>query len=206
MEASGAGWRWLCIAVLGAGAALTLKGEELWDQNISHHEDNPEAMGDPTAATRDVDGMKTWPVASPTPTSTRDPPNITAPTQEGSLGNQTRNGSEVPIKYWSPVIFVLLALLVLFFTYRRTKGEETREPTTSISDFSDALVQEHDTALIIPAAQEDRKGAENPHAQELTETTFCQPDPPPGQLLPSQQPAVPAATGDPCCSGEPGAD
>ncbi|XP_038023748.2 uncharacterized protein [Anas platyrhynchos] len=206
MEASGAGWRWLCVAVLGAGAALTLKGEELWDQDVIQHDDNPEATGDPTADTRDVDGMKTWPVASPTPTSTRDPPNITAPTQAGSLGNQTRNGSGVPVKYWSPVIFVLLALLVLFFTYRRTKGEGTREPTTSISDFSDALVQEHDTALIIPAAQEDRKGAENPHAQELTETTFCQPDPPPGQPLPSQQPAVPAATGDPCSSGEPGAD
>lgn len=147
--------------------ALTLKGEELWDQNVIQHDDNPEATGDPTADTRDVDGVNTWPVASPTPTLTRDPPNITAPTQAGSLGNQTRechgartrcglglchqmsppwrvpsaphplllaasphlwslpigNGSGVPVKYWSPVIFVLLALLVLFFTYRRTKGE-----------------------------------------------------------------------------------
>ncbi|XP_040394978.1 uncharacterized protein LOC121060865 isoform X2 [Cygnus olor] len=205
MGASGAGWRWLCVAVLGAGAVLALEGEELWDQNITQHDDNPEAMGDPTAATRDVDGMKTWPVASPTPSLTRDPPTITAPTQAGSLGNQTQNGSGVPVKYWSPVIFVLLALLVLFFTYRRTKGEGTRDPTTSISDFSDALVLEHDTALILPAAQEDRKGAEKPQAQELTETTFCQPDPPPGQPLPSQ-PAVPEATGGARCSGEPGAD
>ncbi|XP_066842073.1 uncharacterized protein [Anser cygnoides] len=206
MEASGAGWRWLCVAVLGAGAALALEGEELWDQNITQHDDNPEAMGDPTAATRDVDGMQTWPVASPTPPLTRDPPTITTPTQAGSLGNQTQNGSGVPVKYWSPVIFVLLALLVLFFTYRRTKGEGTRDPATSISDFSDALVLEHDTALILPAAQGDRKGAEKPQAQELTETTFCQPDPPPGQPLPSQQPDAPEATGGARCSGEPGAD
>lgn len=32
------------------------------------------------------------------------------------------NESGFPIRYWSPVIFVVLALLVLFFTYRRTKG------------------------------------------------------------------------------------
>lgn len=33
------------------------------------------------------------------------------------------NASTLPIKYWSPAIFVVVALLVLFFTYRWTKGE-----------------------------------------------------------------------------------
>lgn len=33
------------------------------------------------------------------------------------------NESGFPIRYWSPIIFVVFALLVLFFTYRRTKGD-----------------------------------------------------------------------------------
>ncbi|OXB70584.1 UNVERIFIED_CONTAM: hypothetical protein H355_011525 [Colinus virginianus] len=56
--------------------------------------------------------------------------------QEKSPYATVGNALGFPIRYWSPVIFVVLALLVLFFTYRRTKGKGTQDPTTSLSDFS----------------------------------------------------------------------
>ena len=40
--------------------------------------------------------------------------------------------------------------------------------------------------LLPPLLQEERKGPEKPPAPEHTETTFCEPDPPPPQPLPPQ--------------------
>ncbi|XP_040546977.1 uncharacterized protein LOC121107558 isoform X1 [Gallus gallus] len=195
MEAKGAGCRGLCLAVLCAGIALALKGEGLGDHNITQHSDILEETGAPTTATRDV---TMGPVSSPSPSGTGNPITITVPLQAGAPGNQTRNESGFPIRYWSPVIFVVLALLVLFFTYRRTKGNGTQEPTTSISDFSDVATAENDTALTVPDAQ---KSADNPPPQELSKTTSCQPAPPSEQS--SQQPTDPITGGSPLCSGVP---
>lgn len=103
-----------------------------------------------------------------------------------------------PIRYWTPIIFVVIALLVLFFTYRRTKSNGTPEATTSISDFSDVADPENDTALIVPAAQ---KRSDNPLPQELSKTTPSLPAPASEQ--PSQQPTDPTTAGSPLCSGVP---
>ncbi|XP_021232430.1 uncharacterized protein LOC110387977 isoform X3 [Numida meleagris] len=200
MKARGAGCRGLCLAVLCAGVALALKGEGPGDQNITQHSDISETTGAPTTATRDVSGLTTGPVGSPSPSGTGDPTTITVSLQAGAPGNQTRKESGFPIRYWSPVIFVVLALLVLFFTYRRTKGKGTQDPTTSLSDFSDVATPENDTALIVPAAQK----SDNPLPQELSKTTPCQPAPPSDQ--PSQQPTTPTVPGSPLCSGVPSAD
>ncbi|KAM9626177.1 uncharacterized protein ACIBXB_019298 isoform 2-T2 [Morphnus guianensis] len=103
------------------------------------------------------------------------------------LSLPVENTSAVPIRYWSPAIFVVVALLVLFFTYRRTKGEGTQDQATPASDSSDLGALDHlpiqDTTPIIPTSQE-KKGPEKP--SEHTETTFCEPDPPPPQPLPPQ--------------------
>ncbi|KAM7028903.1 uncharacterized protein M8220_014046 [Acridotheres tristis] len=74
-------------------------------------------------------------------------------------GNGTRASSGVPARYWSPVIFVVLALLVLFVTYHRTRDRGIRDQVTSGSDSSDlgALVQPHDPDPVpkIPSLQEN---------------------------------------------------
>ncbi|KAM6037967.1 uncharacterized protein LJ206_000174 isoform 2-T2 [Theristicus caerulescens] len=225
MEPRGVGTGWLCIAVLCSGAALVLKEKEPGHQSTTQHDgvleprhqsttqrdDVPRPTGDPTTTAGDVDKPTSRPTVTPTPPWTRDP--ITTPvlTQAGAMGNKTRNTSAVPVRYWSPVIFVVVALLVLFFTYRRTKGEGTQDQAASASDSSDLGALDHlpiqDTTPIIPASpqplpllQEERKGAEKPPALEQTETRFCEPDPPP------PQPDAPAAAAGPRCSGEPGAD
>ncbi|XP_065605050.1 uncharacterized protein LOC136056675 isoform X2 [Cyrtonyx montezumae] len=201
MEARGAGCGGLCLVVLCAGVVLALKGEGPGDQNITQHSDNSEATGAPTTATTDVSGLTTGSVGSPSPPGSEDPTTITVSLQAGAPGNQTRNALGFPIRYWSPVIFVVLALLVLFFTYRKTKGKGTQDPTTSLSDFSDVVTPENDTALIVPAAQ---KRSDNPPPQELSKITPCQPAPCPDQ--PSQQPADPTTAGSPLCSVVPNGD
>ncbi|XP_040433939.1 uncharacterized protein LOC121080141 [Falco naumanni] len=209
MDPRGAGLGWLCIAVLCSGAALVLKEKEPGHQNTTQHDDTLEPTGEPTTTARDVAKLMTWPTATPTPPWTWDPITQLVPTQAGAVGNKTQNASAVPIRYWSPGIFVVVALLVLFVTYWRTKGEGSRDRAASASDSSDlgALdhVPNHDTTPIIPIAQEERKGLEKPPDLEHIETTFCEPDPPPPQLLPSQ-PDTPTAASGPCCSEEPGAD
>ncbi|XP_048785086.1 uncharacterized protein LOC125685760 [Lagopus muta] len=198
MEAKGAGLGGLCLAVLCVGVALALKGEDQGDNNITQHSDISEAMGAPTTATRDVSGMTTRPVGFPSPSDAGNLTTITVPLQADAPGNQTRNESGFPIRYWSPIIFVVFALLVLFFTYRRTKGDGSQEPTTSISDFSDEAAPENDTALIAPPAQ---KRSDNPLPQEQSKTTSCQPAPPSEQ--PSQEPTDPTTVGSSLCSGVP---
>ncbi|XP_074709300.1 uncharacterized protein LOC141936324 isoform X3 [Strix uralensis] len=132
----------------------------------------------------------------PNPSLDRGPPHHPHADTSGHRGEQN--------PYWSPAIFVVVALLVLFFTYRRTKGEGSRDRADPASDSSDlgALVDIpiHDTAPIIPAPQEDRRGLEDPPAPEHTETTICELDPPP------PQPDTPPAANGPRCSGEAGAD
>ncbi|XP_052558986.1 uncharacterized protein LOC128090615 isoform X2 [Tympanuchus pallidicinctus] len=184
MEAKGAGLGGLCLAVLCVGVALALKGEDQGGNNNTLHSDISEATGAPTTATRDVSGLTTRPVGFPSPSDAGNLTTITVPLQADAPGNQTRNESGFPIRYWSPIIFVVFALLVLFFTYRRTKGDGSREPTTSISDFSDEAAPENDTALIAPRAQ---KRSDNPLPQEQSKTTPCQPDPPQNSLPSSPQ-------------------
>ncbi|XP_061872351.1 uncharacterized protein LOC133628362 isoform X2 [Colius striatus] len=199
MEPRGIGTGWLCIAVLCSGAALVLQTEEPTPQSTTQH-DTPEPTGPLTTSSGHGHQLTTWPTATPSPPWTEEPITISMPTGER---NKPSTASAVPIRYWSPAIFVLVALLVLFFTYRRTKGAGSRDRAASISDSSDwrALDQPgHDITPIIPSAQEERKGPEQPPALAHTETTFCEPDP----SLP--QPGTPPAAGDPHCSEEPSAD
>ncbi|XP_075032398.1 uncharacterized protein LOC142094296 [Calonectris borealis] len=207
MEPRGVGTGWLCIAVLCSGAALVLKKEEPRRQSTTQHDDVLEPTGDPTATAGDADKLTTWPMVTPTPLWTGDPIATPVPTRAGTTGNKTQHASAVPIRYWSPAVFVLVALLVLFFTYRRTKGEGSRD--RAASDSSDLGALDHlpirDTPSTIPAPQEEGKGPAKPPAPEHTETTFCKPDPPAPHPLPPQ-PDTPTAAGGPRCSGEPGAD
>ncbi|XP_075593262.1 uncharacterized protein LOC142598484 isoform X3 [Balearica regulorum gibbericeps] len=201
MESRGVGTGWLCIAVLCSGAALVVKEGEPGHQSITQRDDVLEPTGAPTTTAGDVDNLMTCPTATPTPPQTGDP--FTTPVLTRA-GNKTQNASAVPVRYWAPVIFVVVALFVLFFTYRRNKGEGSRDQSASASDSSDLGALDHlpihDTTPIISAPQEERKGSEKPPAPEHTETTFCEPDPPP------PQPDTPAAGSGPRCSGEPGAD
>ncbi|KAM6330945.1 uncharacterized protein FN964_015114 [Alca torda] len=204
MEARGVGTGWLCLAVLCSAAALDLQEQEPGHDSSTQSHDVPAPTGAPTTSSRDVDTPPTWPTATPTLPCTGDPVTTPLATRAGTAGNKTQNASAVPIRYWSPTIFVVVALLVLFFTYRWTKGEGSQDQTAPASDSSDlgALdhVPAHDTTPIIPPPQEERKGPEPPPAPPHAETTFCEPDPPPPQ---SDTPPAPSG---PPCSGEPGAD
>ncbi|PKK18233.1 uncharacterized protein LOC102086697 isoform X1 [Columba livia] len=203
MEPSSVGTMRLCFAVLCSGAAFALNGEELRHQSTTKAGHVPETMGDPTTTTRDEGKLMTWPMASLTPLVTEVPVTTLVPTQTGAAENKTQNMSAVPIRYWSPAIFVVVALLVLFFTYRRKKGEGSQDQVAPTSDSSDLGALDplpiQDTIPIIPAPQEERKGLEKP--PEDTETNFSEPDPP----VPPQ-PDTPPAAGGPCCPRELGAD
>ncbi|XP_075593261.1 uncharacterized protein LOC142598484 isoform X2 [Balearica regulorum gibbericeps] len=121
MESRGVGTGWLCIAVLCSGAALVVKEGEPGHQSITQRDDVLEPTGAPTTTAGDVDNLMTCPTATPTPPQTGDP--FTTPVLTRA-GNKTQNASAVPVRYWAPVIFVVVALFVLFFTYRRNKGED----------------------------------------------------------------------------------
>ncbi|KAM6039397.1 uncharacterized protein VSU04_015304 [Chlamydotis macqueenii] len=203
MEPRGFGVGWLCVAALCSGAALVLQKEEPGHQSVTRGDDVLEPTGDATTAAGDAAKPTTWPTATSSPSRTGGTVATPVLTRAGSAGNKTKTTSAVPIRYWSPVIFVVVALLVLFFTYRQTKGEGTQDPAAA-SDSSDLGVPDdpptQDTTPIIPAPQEERKGPQKPPAPAHTETSFCQPGPPP------PQPDAPAAAGGPRCSADPGAD
>ncbi|XP_053907020.1 uncharacterized protein LOC128849388 isoform X2 [Cuculus canorus] len=177
--------------------------EEPGHQNNTQHDDIPDPTGDPTTSTEAVDQLTAWPTLPWTTHSI----STAAVTQAGATGNKTEHAAAVPIRYWSPVIFVLLALLVLFFTYRRTKGEGSRDQAAPDSSSSDLGALDHlpiqDTTPIVPVPQEERKGSEKPSTSAYTETTFCEPDPspppPPPQVFHPRAPApgVPPAEPQP---------
>ncbi|KAM4755655.1 uncharacterized protein ACIQIH_019500 isoform 2-T2 [Cyanocitta cristata] len=161
-----------CLVLLCSGAALGFQEEEPGNGSVTQPEEPPGPPGHPTTATGHAGTTgtagTTWLRATTTPPWSGD----LAVTPEG---NQTRTSSGVPVRYWSPVLFVLLALLVLFVTYQRTKGKDLG-----------ALVQPpvHDPIPKIPALQRERKDPETPPGPDHTETTFSQPEP-------SQAPGVP---------------
>ncbi|XP_065516226.1 uncharacterized protein LOC136004048 isoform X2 [Lathamus discolor] len=171
MEPRGVGMGWLCMAVLCSGAALILK------EDTDHGDDGLELLTDPNTTTGDTEELTTWPAASPTPPWSRGPVTTTVQPQRDAAGNKTRNASALPIKYWSPAIFVVVALLVLFFTYRWTKGEGTRDRAASTSDSSDLGALDATSTPRPAAAQEERKEPEKPRAPECTETAFSEQDP-----------------------------
>ncbi|XP_064494363.1 uncharacterized protein LOC135403886 [Pseudopipra pipra] len=210
MEPRGCGTRWLCLALLCSGAAPAFQGEEPGNQSVTGQDATLETTGDPLGTTGDPLGTtgapldttgppttagdvptpRTWPTDPPTPPWT--------PLPSRATRNQTQSSSGVPVRYWSPVIFVGVALLVLFFTYHRKKGEGSRDGAVAGSDSSDLGVLDHppahDTTPIIEAPQGERKGPETPPAADDTETAFCEPDPP--QPQPHSPPAA-GGSGDP---------
>ncbi|XP_048144628.1 uncharacterized protein LOC125318182 isoform X2 [Corvus hawaiiensis] len=124
------GFRGLCLALLCSGAALGFQEEEPGNGSVTLPEESPGPPGHPTTATGHAGTtVTTWPRAT------------TGPPWSGDLavtpaGNQTRTSSGVPVRYWSPVLFVLLALLVLFVTYQKTKGKGIQDRAMSGSDSS----------------------------------------------------------------------
>ncbi|KAM9515015.1 uncharacterized protein ACIB01_018474 isoform 2-T2 [Guaruba guarouba] len=186
MEPRGVGMGWLCMAVLCSGA-----------EDTDHGDDGLELLTDPNTTTGNTDELTTWPRASSAPPWSKDPITTTVLPQRDAAGNGTRNASALPIKYWSPAIFVVVALLVLFFTYQWTKGEGTRDRATSTSNSSDLGALDASSTPKPTAPQEERKEPEKPRAPECTETTFSVQDP---------QPGTPPATSGPHCSEQPGAD
>nr|XP_041577019.1 uncharacterized protein LOC115498454 isoform X4 [Taeniopygia guttata] len=160
------GFGGLCLALLCSGAALGSQEEEQGSRNVTEEipegtRDPLEPPGQPSTATGDGDAVTAWPRA------TTSPPRSLGDLAVTPAGNRTRTSSGVPARFWSPVIFVVLALLVLFVTYHRTKDKGIRDQATSGSDSSDlgALVQPqvHDPIPKIP---------------EQTETALDQPEPP----------------------------
>ncbi|XP_031949391.1 uncharacterized protein LOC116436398 isoform X1 [Corvus moneduloides] len=134
-------------------SSLGFQEEEPGNGSVTPPEEPPGPPGHPTTATGHAGTtVTTWPRAT------------TSPPWSGDLavtpaGNQTRTSSGVPVRYWSPVLFVLLALLVLFVTYQKTKGKGIQDRAMSGSDSSDlgALVQPpvQDPIPKIPALQTD---------------------------------------------------
>ncbi|XP_061215642.1 uncharacterized protein LOC133215582 isoform X1 [Neopsephotus bourkii] len=171
MEPRGVGMGWLCMAVLCSGAALTLK------EDSGHGADGLELLTDPNTTPGDTEELTPWPTASPAPPWSRDPIPTSVLPQRDAAGNRTRNAPALPIKYWSPAIFVLVALLVLFLTYRWTKGEGTRDRASSTNDSSDLGALDATSTPRAAAAQEERAEPERPRALESTETTFSGQDP-----------------------------
>ncbi|XP_041876482.1 uncharacterized protein LOC121660938 isoform X4 [Corvus kubaryi] len=156
-------------------SSLGFQEEEPGNGSVTPPEEPPGPPGHPTTATGHAGTtVTTWPRAT------------TSPPWSGDLavtaaGNQTRTSSGVPVRYWSPVLFVLLALLVLFVTYQKTKGKGIQDRAMSGSDSSDlgALVQTpvQDPIPKIPALQRERKDPETPPGLDQSETTFSQPEP-----------------------------
>ncbi|XP_077048204.1 uncharacterized protein LOC143696245 [Agelaius phoeniceus] len=147
-------------------AALGFQEEESGNGNGT--EETPEGTrdpleppGHPSTAAGDGDTATTWPRV------TTSPPGSLGDLAVTPAGNQSRASSGVSARYWSPVIFVVLALLVLFVTYQRTKDKGIRDRAMGGSDSSDlgALVQPHVHDPI-------------PKIPELAETPLDQPDPP----------------------------
>ncbi|CAN8207028.1 unnamed protein product [Coccothraustes coccothraustes] len=105
--------------------ALGFQEEESRNGNVT--EETPEGTrdpleppGHPSTAAGDGDTVTTWPRV------TTSPPRSLGDLAVTPAGNQTRTSSGVPARYWSPVIFVALALLVLFVTYQRTKDKDPK--------------------------------------------------------------------------------
>ncbi|XP_064355047.1 atherin-like isoform X2 [Dromaius novaehollandiae] len=187
------GGGWICLAVLCSGAALVLVGEDQGGRSL----EQPDRGAGPEGAPNSTAGEGGEPAAW---TSVPAWDGATSPSAlpPRAAGNRSQSASAVPVRYWSPVIFVAVALLVLFLTYKRTKGEESSNQVALASDSSDleeaADVPVHDTAPIVPPAAEERKGPEKPPPRDPTETVFCEPDAPPPQ---PSQPVAPAATSSP---------
>ncbi|XP_032938503.1 levansucrase-like [Catharus ustulatus] len=152
---------------------------EEWDGNVTR-EGTPEPPGHPSTAPGDRDTVTTWSRATTSPPGGGDIAGTPS-------GNQTRTSSGVPARYWSPVIFVLLALLVLFVTYHRKKDRGIRDRVPNGSDSSDlgALVQSHDLN-----PQEDPGTPPDP---ELSETPLG----PPGNRNAVTEPTEPTKPTEP---------
>ncbi|KAM3657145.1 uncharacterized protein VK521_014577 [Ammospiza maritima maritima] len=171
------GFGGLCLALLCSGAALGFQEEESGNGNDGNvTEETPEGTrdpleppGHPSAATGDGDAVTAWPRV------TTSPPGSLGDLAVTSAGNQSRASSGVSARYWSPVIFVVLALLVLFVTYQRKKDKGILDRATSGSDSSDL------GALVQPQVHEPI-----PNIPEETETPLDQPEPP--QPLPDSPP------------------
>ncbi|XP_068031259.1 uncharacterized protein [Anomalospiza imberbis] len=160
------GFGGFCLALLCSGAALGFQEEESGNGNVTEEipegtRDPLEPPGHPSTATGDGDAVTAW------SSVTTSPPRSLGDLAVTPAGNQTRASSGVPARYWSPVIFVVLALLVLFVTYQRTKDKGIQDRATSGSDSSDL------GALVQPQVRDPI-----PKIPEHTETALDQPDPP----------------------------
>ncbi|XP_064031909.1 mucin-1-like [Pogoniulus pusillus] len=160
--------------------ALALHGQGSGHQSTSQHQDAlEEPPGAPSTAPGHEEKLATWPTASPSPPGRGDLSTSPVPTPADGTGST----SGVPIRYWSPGIFVLVALLLLFFMYRRTKCRGSQDGATLPSDSSDlaALSPPQPPAQessISAAPQGGRKGSEELPALELTQGPSCQAAPP----------------------------
>ncbi|XP_066063056.1 uncharacterized protein [Chamaea fasciata] len=190
-----------CLALLCSGAALGFQEEEPGDVT----EVTPEVTPGPPGQAREVaTGSE---VTTGTEVTTRSEVTTSSEVTTGTeattgskvtsshpwrgdtevtpAGNRTRTSPGVPARFWSPVLFVLLALLVLFVTYHRTRDRGIRDLVTSGSDSSDlgALVQPHvhepvpktpktPKTLKSRTLQSEGKDPETPPGPELTETCF----------------------------------
>ncbi|XP_068778099.1 uncharacterized protein [Struthio camelus] len=175
---------WICLAVLCSGAALVLIGEDQGGQSLTQPDSVLWPGGTRNSSARAGGGPVAW---TSVPPWDRTPGPSALPTKAGAAGNKSHNASAIPIRYWSPVIFVALALLVLFLTYRRTRGEESNDQAASVSDDSDlgapANIPVRDTAPIIPPAKEEQKGLEKPPTWDSSEPDAPLPQPLPPQAL-----------------------
>ncbi|XP_019412296.1 PREDICTED: uncharacterized protein LOC109324719 [Crocodylus porosus] len=175
----------VCIAVLCAGAVT--KASPLNTGQVKHM---PELEGDFFGTTRETARNTTWipttlagPTEGPTAAHTTNRTDTTA--------DNAKVSSSLSPKYWSPIIFVVLALIVLFFTYRRKRRRGTSSRAASMADSSDSdmpivpdpdqhRVSHWEKRLPFPGKQRPTDTgtpvAETPPSAEMMESVFCEPD------------------------------
>ncbi|KAM9114514.1 uncharacterized protein ACDP82_019197 [Pangshura tecta] len=108
-----------------------------------------------------------------------------------TAGHKTRASASSLIKYWVPLAFMVIALITLYFTYRKTTERASRSRAGSIDQSSDSDSKDNQAvpgaAHVIPHPEAwNQTRAETLQAKETLSTeeneqALCDPEPSPSQ-------------------------
>ncbi|XP_025048098.1 uncharacterized protein LOC112548074 [Alligator sinensis] len=178
----------VCIAVLCAGA-VTRAEVKASPPNTGQVKHMPEPEGDFNGTTKETARNTTWiptTLAGPTEGST----DAYTVNRGDTTADNAKVSSSISPKYWSPIIFVVLALIVLFFTYRRKRGRGTSSRAASMAESSDSdmpivpdpdrhRVSHQEKSSSFPGKQRPTDTgtpvAETSPSPEMMESVFCEP-------------------------------
>ncbi|XP_034612647.1 uncharacterized protein LOC117869705 [Trachemys scripta elegans] len=184
-------WVWISVLCAGTVARAAEQGQSSKDPGQSGPVGGTASYFTWTAERTDRNA--TWGTTN-TATSTGGPttPNTTVliPVQD-TPGHKTRASAFSSIKYWVPPAFMVIALITLYFTYRKTTERESRSRAGSIEESSDSDSQDNQAvqsaAHVIPHPEAwNQTHAETLQAKETltteeNEAALSDPDPSPSQ-------------------------